>query len=71
MVPGIKAMIIKYIPILNDINPVAIVADSFYYLSVDADLARFWGKMVVVCILTVIFVLLGFLMTRRTKYASL
>ncbi len=71
MVPGIKAMIIKYIPILNEINPVAIVADSFYYLSVDADLTRFWGKMVVVCIITLFFVLFGFLMTRRTKYASL
>ena len=71
MVPGIKAMIIKYIPILNEINPVAIISDSFYYLSVDADLTRFWGKMVIVCILTVIFVLFGFLMTRRTKYASL
>ena len=71
MVPGIKAMIIKYIPILNDINPVAIVADSFYYLSVDADLTRFWEKMAVVCIITLFFVLFGFLMTRRTKYASL
>ena len=71
MVPGIKAMIIKYIPILNEVNPVAIISDSFYYLSVDADLTRFWGKMVIVCILTVIFVLFGFLMTRRTKYASL
>ena len=71
MVPGIKAMIIKYIPILNEINPVAIVSDSFYYLSVDPDLTRFWGKMVVVCIVTLFFVLFGFLMTRRTKYASL
>ena len=71
MVPGIKAMIIKYIPILNDINPVAIVADSFYYLSVDADLTRFWKKMAAVCIITLFFVLFGFLMTRRTKYASL
>ena len=71
MVPGIKAMIIKYIPILNDINPGAIVADSFYYLSVDADLTRFWKKMAVVCIITLFFVLFGFLMTRRTKYASL
>ena len=71
MVPGIKAMIIKYLPILNEINPVAIVSDSFYFLSVDPDLTRFWGKMVVVVCITVVFVLLGLLMTRRTKYASL
>ena len=71
MVPGIKAMIIKYLPILNEINPVAIVSDSFYFLSVDPDLTRFWGKMVVVVCITFVFVLLGLLMTRRTKYASL
>ena len=71
MVPGIKAMIIKYLPILNEINPVAIVSDSFYFLSVDPDLTRFWGKMVVVVCITVVFVLLGLLMTWRTKYASL
>lgn len=71
MVPGIKAMIIKYLPILNDINPVAIISDSFYYLSVDPDLTRFWGKITAVVCITAVFVLLGMLMTRRTKYASL
>ena len=71
MFTGIKAAIEMSAPIINDLNPVAIIADSFYYLSVDPDLSRYWGKLAVAGIYTVIFILLGFLMTRRRKYESL
>ena len=71
MFSGIKASIEMSAPIINDLNPVAIVADSFYYLSVDSDLTRYWGKMVCVLLYTVVFILLGFLLTRRRKYESL
>ena len=71
MFSGIKASIEMSAPIVNDLNPVAIVADSFYYLSVDPDLTRYWGKMACVLIYTALFILLGFLLTRRRKYESL
>lgn len=71
MVSGIKAILEMHAPIVNDLNPVAIVADSFYYLSVDADTGRYFGKLAAMCIYTVIFIALGFLLTRRRKYESL
>jgi ABC-2 type transport system permease protein len=71
MVSGIKALLEMHAPLVNDLNPVAIVADSFYYLSVDSDLTRYYGKLAAICIYTVVFILLGFLMTRRRKYESL
>ena len=71
MVSGIKALLEMHAPLVNDLNPVAIVADSFYYLSVDSDLTRYYGKLEAICIYTVVFILLGFLMTRRRKYESL
>lgn len=71
MVSGIKGLLEMHAPIVNDLNPVAIVADSFYYLSVDPDLNRYYGKLAAICIYTVVFVTLGFLLTRRRKYESL
>ena len=71
MVSGIKGVLEINAPIVNDLNPVAIVADSFYYLSVDADLSRYYGKLAAIGIYTVVFVMLGFLLTRRRKYESL
>ena len=52
-------------------SPAAIVCDSLYYLSVDADLTRYFGKLLAMLIFTAVFVLLGFLLTRRRQYASL
>jgi ABC-2 type transport system permease protein len=71
MFSGVKASLIMNAPIINDLNPAALVADSFYYLSVDPDLGRYWGKLAVAAIYTVVFIVLGFLLTRRRKYESL
>ena len=71
MVSGMKALLEQNAPIVNDLNPVALVADSFYYLSVDPDLKRYCGKLAAIGIYIVVFVLLGFLLTRRRKYESL
>ena len=71
MVPGIKGLLITRSPIVNALNPAAVVCDSLYYLSVDADLTRYFGKLLAMLIFTAVFVLLGFLLTRRRQYASL
>ena len=71
MVSGIKGSLEMHAPIVNDLNPVAIVADSFYYLSVDADLNRYCGKLAAMCIYTIVFIALGSLLTRRRRYESL
>ena len=71
MVSGMKAMIIANAPIVNDLNPAAVVCDALYYLNMDADLSRYTVKLVTLGAFTAVFVLLGFLMTRRRKYASI
>ena len=71
MVPGIRALLMQYAPVINEVNPAAIVCDSFYFLSVDEGLNRYFTKLFAMLILTAVFVLLGFVLTRRRKYASL
>jgi ABC-2 type transport system permease protein len=71
IVMGIKGILEHNAPIVNDLNPAAIICDSFYYLNMDAGLERFIGQLLKMGIYTAIFVILGFILTRRKKYASL
>ena len=71
IIAGIKGMLEIHAPIVNDLNPAAIICDSFYYLNMDAGLERFAGQLLRMGIFTAVFVALGFLLTRRKKYASL
>ena len=71
MLGDMKALIELNVPIVNDLNPAAVIADSLYYLEVDADLGRFFFKIITMICFSVVFVIGGFLMTRRKKYASL
>ena len=71
MVSNMKALIATKVPIVNSLNPAAVVCDALYYLNMDTDLTRYYGKLLTLGAFTVVFVLVGFLMTRRRKYASL
>ena len=71
MIADIKPDIMEKAPIVNALNPNAVVCDSFYYLNLDAGYDRFIGKMVTMLVMTVLFTAVGFIFTRRKKYASL
>ena len=71
MFGDIKAIIELNIPLFNDLNPSAVIADSLYYLEVDPDLSRYFIKILVMIVFSVVFAIGGFLLTRRKKYASL
>ena len=71
MIDAIRAIFSVQIPIVNDLNPVAVIADAMYYLNMDADLSRYFVKLLTMGGFTVVFIVLGILMTRRKKYASL
>ena len=68
---SMKAKVEEVFPLFNRINPAALISDSVYCLNVYDDLSRFWSKIVSMIVITVILTLLGFMMTRRRKYASL
>lgn len=71
MVGNIKAIIAEHLPWLNNINPAAVISDSLYCLNIYSDYERFTAKVITMLIISVIFVLLGFIFSRRKKYASL
>ena len=71
MMGDIKAIIELNCPIVNDLNPAAIISDSFYYLNVDADLSRFLIKLLSMAAYAMVFAIGGFIVTRRRRYASL
>lgn len=71
MVGNMKAVVEQYCPIVNKINPAAVISDLFYCLTIYDDYTRYMEKTATLLVMTVIFTAGGFLMTRRKKYASL
>ena len=71
MVSGIKDFIEHHIPVLNDINPAALVTDAFYALSVYDTYGRFITDFLWLAGLTVLCAVACFFIVRRNRYASL
>ncbi|MDO5558214.1 MAG: ABC transporter permease [Oscillospiraceae bacterium] len=71
MADNIPRMIQKNCPIVNRLNPVAIVSDCFYTLSVYDTYERFYMNIAKLLILSVVFMAGSFMFLRRKKYASI
>lgn len=71
MVAEIKPTIMEKLPLLNALNPSAVICDSFYYLNIDKGYDRYIGKLLTMLAMTAIFTAVGLIFTRRKKYASL
>ena len=71
MLANMKAIIEDRLPLINRINPAAVISDSFYYLNIDEGYERFISKLVTMAAITAVFVFLGFISSRRKKYASI
>ena len=71
MIGNMKSVIEMYVPIVNRINPAALISDLFYCLNIYNDYRRYTEKFVTLLILSVVFTIGGFLLTRRKRYASL
>lgn len=71
MVGNMKAVIAEKCPIINKINPAAVISDLFYCLNIYDDYSRYIENAVILGVMTVVFMAGGFLMIRRRKYASI
>ena len=71
MLGNMKMLVQQFCPLINKINPAALISDSFYSLSVYNTYDRYLYNIVTLSCLIIIFTLGGFLLTRRKKYASL
>jgi len=67
---GIKYEIQQHVPIINKLNPAALISDSFYALNVYSDHQVFTENIVIMAIEAVILITVGILMVRRNRYAS-
>lgn len=71
MVGDMKSTIQEKCTIVNKINPAALTSDLYYCLTIYDDYDRYMEKAVSLLIISVIFILGGFLLTRRKTYENL
>ena len=69
-VTGLKNMIEMKCPVINRINPAALITDCFYTLNVYDNYNRFTKDIVTLVIESVLLVAVSILIVRRNKYAS-
>ena len=68
---GMKLKIEENVPILNHINPLALISDMFYCLNIYSDHKQYLINLVSVLAVSAVFCALTFIFTRRKKYASI
>ena len=71
MISGMKDLVEKHAPMINRINPAALIADSFYCIAVYDDMGRLGMNLLLMGAESLIFLLGSWLMTRRGRYDSL
>lgn len=71
MLGNMRMIVEGFCPIINKINPAALISDSFYALNVYDTYERYTQNIVTMVVMSVCFCIGGFLLVRRQKYASL
>ena len=71
MIGSMKDIIEKHAPVINRINPAALIADSFYCICVYDDIARLQRNLLSMGIMSVLFFAAAWMLTRRVRYDSL
>lgn len=71
MLGNMKMIMIEKAPWFNNINPAALVADSISSLNLYSSYDVYITKLITMLVISVIFYVLGLLMIRRRKHASL
>lgn len=70
-VSGLMSTIEHTVPIINRLNPAALISDSFYALNTYSDYSRYTSNMVNLSAMTLILFTLTILTVRRNRYASI
>lgn len=71
MIGDIRMLIANKCPIINQINPVALVSDAFYSINTFETDDRYFHNLVSLLIISAVFILAGNLFGRRKQYASI
>lgn len=68
---SMKDIVEKHAPIINRINPAALISDAFYCINVYDDPARYYRNLITLAGMSVVFMLASFLLIRRNRYDSI
>lgn len=68
---GMKDIVEKNCPIINRINPAALISDAFYCINVYDDPLRFRRSLVTLVIMSVVLTFGSFLLIRRERYDNI
>jgi len=71
MVTNMKDIIEQKAPIINRINPAALISDAFYCLNVYDDMGRYFRNLILLVIISILLIGGSFLMVRRERYDSI
>lgn len=71
MIAQIKGAIEKYCPIVNMINPAALISDAIYSMDIYDEPSRFNLDMFIMIFMAVLFTGVSFLIMRRKRYDSI
>ena len=71
MMGDMKPMIAEKAPIVNKINPAAVISDSYYCLNMFGTGSRFFTCIIYMAGLSVIFTVVGMMLGRRQSYDSI
>ncbi len=71
MIGNLYHVIQSVCPILNKINPAALIVDALYSLDIYSDFRRFWGNMEIMGLMSFLLIAAGYLTVRRERYASI
>lgn len=71
MIGNMRILVETYCPIINRINPAALITDSFYSLAIYDSLDRYFRNIATLIVFSILFTIGGFLITRRKKYADI
>lgn len=68
---NMKDIVEKSMPIINRINPAALISDAFYCINVYDDPARYMRNIITLAVICMILTVGAFLMIRRERYDSI
>lgn len=71
MFGNMKNILELHCPIVNRINPAAVLSDAFYCLGIYNDMARFTRCLIILAVMSIVLILIAFLGVRRESYDSI
>ena len=71
MAPNVKISIQRSVPLLNQLNPAAVISDALYFVHIYDSPARMWECLGILGTMSAVLIFASFFVTRRERYASI